>query len=137
MNQRMIRSKLFRDAWLLRAAIGAVCAVCFCGAASTAAPSPELAYLREHYTKYEYNIPMRDGVHLFTAGYVPKDNDKRYPIVLSRTPYSVKPYGEDISPNPHGPLDYYAKERFICALQDVRGRNGSEGTFVHVRPIVE
>jgi putative CocE/NonD family hydrolase len=106
-------------------------------AAAAAAPSPELAYLREHYTKYEYNIPMRDGVHLFTAVYVPKDNDKRYPIVLSRTPYSVKPYGEDISPNPHGPLDFYAKEGFIFALQDVRGRNGSEGTFVHVRPIVE
>ncbi len=102
-----------------------------------AAPSPELAYLKEHYTKYEYNIPMRDGVHLFTAAYVPKNADKRYPILLSRTPYSVKPYGEDVSPTPHGPLNYYAKEGFIFAMQDVRGRNGSEGTFVHVRPILE
>ena len=41
------------------------------------APPTDLAYIREHYTKYEYNIPMRDGVHLFTAVYVPKDNDKR------------------------------------------------------------
>ncbi len=31
------------------------------------------AYIEEHYTKYEYKIPMRDGVTLFTAVYVPKD----------------------------------------------------------------
>jgi uncharacterized protein len=102
-----------------------------------AGPSPELAYVREHYTKYEYNVPMRDGVRLFTAVYVPKDNSKRYPILLSRTPYSLKPYGEDVSPDPKGPLNYYAKEGFIFALQDVRGRYGSEGAFVHVRPILE
>jgi putative CocE/NonD family hydrolase len=137
MNRQMIRPKLFYNTRWLLAAIGVLLATCFCAAASAAPPSPELVYLREHYTKYEYNIPMRDGVHLFTAVYVPKDNDKRYPILLSRTPYSVKPYGEDASPTPRGPLDYYAKERFIFALQDVRGRNGSEGTFVHVRPILE
>ena len=26
------------------------------------------------YTKYEYRIPMRDGVSLFTSVYVPKDD---------------------------------------------------------------
>jgi len=26
-----------------------------------------------HYTKYEFRIPMRDGKHLFTAVYVPKE----------------------------------------------------------------
>ena len=30
--------------------------------------------VKEHYTKYEYRIPMRDGVHLFTSVYVPKDS---------------------------------------------------------------
>ena len=30
--------------------------------------------VKEHYTKYEYRIPMRDGVHLFTAVYVPNDS---------------------------------------------------------------
>ncbi len=29
--------------------------------------------VKEHYTKYEFRIPMRDGVHLFTSVYVPKD----------------------------------------------------------------
>lgn len=29
--------------------------------------------VKEHYTKYEYRIAMRDGVRLFTAVDVPKD----------------------------------------------------------------
>ena len=69
--------------------------------ADGAAPEPTSAqlYLRENYTKYEYKIPMRDGVHLFTAVYVPKDDSTAYPILLTRTPYTVKPYGEDVFPN--------------------------------------
>src|SRR5438067_1700955 len=56
--------------------------------------------LREHYTKYEYNIPMRDGVKLLTAVYAPKDGSRRHPILLTRTPYSVGPYGVDRYPEP-------------------------------------
>jgi predicted acyl esterase len=36
---------------------------------------------------------MRDGVHLFTAVYVPKDSSQAYPFLITRTPYSVDPYG--------------------------------------------
>jgi len=92
------------------------------------------AYLLAHYTKYEYKIPMRDGVKLFTAVYAPKDVSHSYPVLLMRTPYSVRPYGVDNYPNPGGHLKAYAKEKFIFAFQDVRGRNGSEGEFVHMRP---
>jgi putative CocE/NonD family hydrolase len=93
------------------------------------------AYMKEHYTKYEYKIPMRDGVSLFTAVYVPKDASTTYPILLQRTPYSVRPYGESNFPEtPRGQMKFYAKERFIFAYQDVRGRNASGGEFVHVRP---
>ncbi|HEV2970521.1 MAG TPA: CocE/NonD family hydrolase [Pirellulales bacterium] len=98
-------------------------------------PTAEAVYLRENYTKYEYKIPMRDGVKLFTSVYAPKDDSQPYPILLTRTPYSVKPYGVDVYPNdPGGPLAHYAKERFIFVLEDVRGRYGSEGTFVQMRP---
>ena len=38
---------------------------------------------------------MRDGVELFTAVYTPKNRSKTYPMILYRTPYSCKPYGED------------------------------------------
>ena len=53
------------------------------------------AYVREHYVKREYQVPMRDGVRLFTAVYSPRDTSQQYPMMLFRTPYSVGPYGED------------------------------------------
>ena len=49
--------------------------------------------VKADYTKIEQLIPMRDGVKLFTSIYLPKDKSKKYPIMLSRTPYSVAPYG--------------------------------------------
>jgi uncharacterized protein len=137
MFQRYARSIPAATAPSLRLALAIAAAIVSGAAVSAAAPPTDLAYIREHYTKYEYNIPMRDGVHLFTAVYVPKDAEKSYPILLTRTPYTVKPYGEDVSPHPRGPMSNYAKEKFIFALQDVRGKNGSEGTFVNVRPILE
>ena len=91
-------------------------------------------WIRANYTKREFEIPMRDGVRLFTAVYSPKDETKRYPILLRRTPYSVSPYGVDKVPASLGPSEVLAKEGFIFALQDVRGRYGSEGKFEHMRP---
>ena len=63
------------------------------------------AYLKEHYTKYEYEIPMRDGMKLFTAVYAPKDQSSSYPILIHRTPYGIRPYGPDNYPaKPRGVL---------------------------------
>src|SRR5580692_1924029 len=81
----------------------------------------QLEYTRAHYTKYDYRIPMRDGVKLFTSVYVPKDTSQKYPILLQRTPYSVAPYGVDNYKNSLGPSDAFTKEGFIVAYQDVRG----------------
>ena len=86
------------------------------------------------YTKHEYQITMRDGVRLFTALYVPKDRSRDYPILLLRTPYSVKPYGADRYRPLRDVEQLLAQEGFILAYQDVRGRMASEGRFVHVRP---
>lgn len=86
------------------------------------------------YTKYEHLIPMRDGVKLFTAVYIPKEAGL-YPILLQRTPYSVKPYTIDARNKPDSLPDSYVREKFIFALQDVRGRYASGGKFVEVRPI--
>jgi predicted acyl esterase len=65
----------------------------------------QLDYTRAHYTKYEFHIPMRDGVKLFTAVYVPKDLSQPYPIIMQRTPYSVGPYGVDNYKNIVGPSE--------------------------------
>lgn len=90
--------------------------------------------LSEHYTKYEHLIPMRDGVRLFTRVYAPKDDSQTWPILLTRTPYALKPYGSDNYSNPEGTFRALAKDKFILVMQDVRGRYGSEGTYVHMRP---
>ncbi|HZZ73214.1 MAG TPA: CocE/NonD family hydrolase [Pirellulales bacterium] len=92
-------------------------------------------WLRANYTKYEYKIAMRDGIKLFTAVYIPKDDAVAYPILLSRTPYSCGPYGVDVYPRPRSIMSKYMREKFIFVFQDVRGRYASEGTFVHMRPI--
>jgi putative CocE/NonD family hydrolase len=93
-----------------------------------------LEYIRAHYTKYDFRIPMRDGVKLFTSVYAPKDASQSYPILMKRTPYSVEPYGTDHYPILLGPSDLFTKEGFIFVYQDVRGRYLSEGAFTDVMP---
>jgi uncharacterized protein len=98
--------------------------------------SPEFD-VKEHYTKYEYRIPMRDGAHLFTAVYVPKDSSQTYPFLINRTPYSVAPYGVDQYRTQLGPSPDFDKAGYIFVMQDVRGRYMSEGTFVEMRPHID
>lgn len=94
----------------------------------------ELAkYIKKNYTKREVLIPMRDGVKLFTAIYEPEDKGN-YPILLNRTPYTVRPYGKDEYRETLGPDPLFAKEGYIFVYQDVRGRWMSEGQFEDVRP---
>ncbi len=90
--------------------------------------------VKARYTKYEFRIPMRDKVELFTAVYVPKDSTQPYPILLTRTPYAVRPYGVDQYKSDLGPNPLFGKEGYIFAYQDVRGRWNSGGTYVNVRP---
>jgi len=93
-----------------------------------------LEFVKAHYTKHEYRIPMRDGNRLFTAVYVPKDDSQKHPILFTRTPYAVKPYGVDQSKSDLGPSPIFAKANYIFVYQDVRGRYMSEGVFVNMRP---
>src|ERR1044072_8903482 len=91
-------------------------------------------WLAEHYTKYEHRIPMRDGVRLLTRVYVPKDDSEVWPDILTLTPYALKLYGADNDTEPRGSFRTLATNQFILVTQDVRGRYGSEGEYVHVRP---
>jgi hypothetical protein len=90
--------------------------------------------VRAHYTKYEFRIPMRDGKHLFTAVYVPKDASKTYPILMTRTPYGVAPYGTDNYPKTLFPGEGFERDGFIFVYQDVRGRWMSEGVWLEMAP---
>ncbi len=110
-------------------------------------PVQKAAYVREGYealrkpaaddllvSKAEYDViseqamaPMRDGVKLATAIWRPKAEGK-FPAILIRTPYKK----EMAELNAR----FYARRGYAVAVQDCRGRFGSEGTwepFVHER----
>jgi putative CocE/NonD family hydrolase len=109
------------------------------GRAQQAAPdAPKEDYVRAHYTKYEFRIPMRDGKRLFTAVYAPKElAGGPYPFLMERTPYSVEPYGEDQYPRHLGPSEEFEKSGYIFVYQDVRGRWMSEGDYVEMHPHID
>lgn len=93
---------------------------------------------KENYEKFEYNIPVRDGIKLYTAVFVPKDKSQSYPFLIKRTPYGCGPYGADRFPGILGPQgDHrFAKEGYIFVCQDVRGRWMSEGKFTNMTPAI-
>ncbi len=89
-------------------------------------------FMKEHYDKFEYRIPMRDGVKLFTLVYMPKDKSKTYPILMNRTCYNASTYGGF---NTHGhPSKYLVHDGYILVFQDVRGRYMSDGVFNNMTP---
>jgi len=100
------------------AAITGVSAACVSISLLLVAQNP--LEVRSTYTKMEYAIPMRDGVKLFTSVYAPKDTSVPYPILLTRTPYSLEPYGPDAYPRSLGPSAAFAQEGYIFVYQDVR-----------------
>ncbi len=99
------------------------------------AQNADSLWVVNNYTKKEVMIPMRDGVKLFTTMYIPKDAAEKHPILITRTPYSCAPYGENnFTAIWNSPRKYFFKENYIYVIQDVRGRWMSEGIFEDVRP---
>jgi len=88
------------------------------------------------YRKIEMQIPMRDGVNLYTAVYVPTKIAGKHPILLERTPYSAGPYGSAGRDGFDG-SSKFKENGYIFAFQDVRGQYMSSGTFVNVRPTLK
>lgn len=105
-----------------------------CSLSAKAQNDKRAAYIRDNYTKKEVKIPMRDGIKLFTTIYSPKDPSRTYPILIARTPYSVKPYGENEFAGAMVPSMLFVKAGYIFVYQDVRGRWMSEGEFEDIRP---
>lgn len=97
-----------------------------------------LQLLANDYHKSEYMIPMRDSVHIYTAVYAPAAITEFTPIIMVRTPYGCSPYGpENFTKDLKSGLKPYVERGYIIVLQDVRGRNKSEGDFENVRPLVQ
>jgi putative CocE/NonD family hydrolase len=94
------------------------------------------------YTKREVMIPMRDGIKLQTVILIPR-GARHAPILLSRTPYgATSRIAKNASAHLNALLDSndVADEAvldsgYIRAVQDVRGKHGSEGDYVMTRPL--
>ena len=66
-------------------------------------------------------VKMRDGTELVADIFRPA-GDERHPAVLRRTPY-----GRDALPQTEG--EYWASRGYALVVQDVRGRNDSDGEW--------
>ncbi len=96
----------------------------------------EDTFVEDNYTKIEVDIPMRDGVKLHTTIYAPKDKSTTYPILMQRTPYSSRPYGEGEMRTRIGPNEHLMRDKYIIVYQDVRGRWMSEGVYDNMRAYI-
>lgn len=68
-------------------------------------------------------VPMRDGVILYADVYRPVE-EGRYPVLVSRTPYSTERF-----PAAYEAGVYFARRGYVYVFQDVRGRHESEGVW--------
>jgi len=120
--------------------------------AQTVSPSPGLpsetpAQLHPVTDTFEYErrdvmIAMRDGVRLHTVIVLPK-GAKGAPILLTRTPYDATALTSHAPSSHLGPVlegydnatETIVEGGYIRAVEDVRGKYGSEGDYVMNRPL--
>jgi len=94
------------------------------------------------YVRRDVMIPMRDGVKLHAVILVPKGAN-RAPILLTRTPYNATELTSHAQSSHLGPIltgydnatDVIVEGGYIRAVEDIRGKYGSEGDYVMNRPV--
>lgn len=84
------------------------------------------------YRKADVMIPMRDGVRLHTAIFVPENQSGPFPILFTRTPYGAIDDSKVLWSNPN--VQALGPDGYIFVYQDIRGRFKSEGKFIMNRP---
>ncbi len=87
------------------------------------------------YVEQDVSIPMRDGVRLHAQVWRPANANEPLPILMSRSPYGFAVDHVRKALAPGGTYRQLADERFIFLFEDLRGRFGSGGTFVNLRPM--
>ena len=85
------------------------------------APFPRPVGRYEVVVERSVMVPMRDGVRLATDIYRPRDVTTPLPTIVMRTPYNKA--------GSAGAGNYFASHGYVVAVQDVRGKFGSEGDF--------
>ena len=73
---------------------------------------------------FRARVPMRDGICLNVAVYLPRDAAGPIPAVMEITPYTID--------HTHGEGQFFPKRGLAYVVADVRGRGDSEGDFTHM-----
>jgi len=94
--------------------------------------TPQPTHFR-NYLRSEVMISMRDGVRLHAVVLRPTDAAGPLPVLLDRTPYGVDDITSDWA---NTRMPELAQSGYIFVYEDIRGRYGSEGTFVMMAPVV-
>jgi putative CocE/NonD family hydrolase len=142
----------YRIGWLVPVAIRAVISALLllpnvaAGQSTASLPSEMPTHFEPTHHGFDYErrdvmIPMRDGVKLHTVILVPV-GAVRAPILLTRTPYSATALTTHAESSHLGSIlqgydnatDVIVEGGYIRAVQDVRGKYGSEGDYVMNRP---
>src|SRR5258708_1792049 len=102
----------------MRLLLGCLLMPVLAAAPATAPPTPRYAVRVESNVR----VAMRDGVKLATDLYFPEGTGGKLPGILVRTPYDRKKQSAT------GKL--FAGQGYLVAIQDVRGKFDSGGTFI-------
>jgi putative CocE/NonD family hydrolase len=113
---------------------GAAGAVMVAPAVMAAAPAVEAQRAASAYVRQEAMIPMRDGVKLHVDIWRPRNATGPLPILMTRSPYGFTPERIASSLAKTGSYGDLAADGFIFVFEDIRGRFGSEGDYVTLRP---
>jgi len=85
-------------------------------------PQTSSASIKTVDVNWGVKIPMRDGVRLNATVYRPYGETKPLPVIVTLTPYIFDTY--------HELGMYFARNGYVFAVVDSRGRGNSEGEFV-------
>jgi len=117
--------------WNARIHLGVVAVLLFLPGPAQSQIPPDYSLL---FDKTDVMITARDGVKLHTEIYSPKHATESLPIVIERTPYGI----HDDEKGYSRILTRYSEmipDDYIFVFQDIRGRYGSEGTFIMQHPV--
>ncbi len=112
--------------------IGIATGLLFFISAAPQAPPVASKYKPQMFTRQEVMIPVRDGVHLETVIFTPKQISAPLPFLMMRTPYGVPENEHALVES--GNFDELIADGYIFVMQNIRGRFKSEGKFVMNRP---
>ncbi|MDO9368143.1 MAG: CocE/NonD family hydrolase [Sphingopyxis sp.] len=130
MRMRSVQSAVAAFALLIGVLVGAPIMVQPAASQPVAAPAGLSGYEAQ-----DVMIPVRDGISLHAQVWRPKGHVGKLPILMTRSPYGFTKERIEGGLGKAGSYAELAEDKYIFVFQDIRGRFGSGGEFVNLRPL--